>query len=267
MLTINNDFLGYPTTEHNVLFSGSDSEQLYKQNLESKPNDWYYRTNEISYVRNNNGHRCKNIEDIDLDNYILTIGCSQTEGIGLKIEDTYPYILSKNLNCDYYNLGICGTGIDVLNYNLVTWFSKVKKSPKLLIVQWPNQVRMTLINYLINYPKNRIGYSTHGIWSSYSKDIGEFLVLGEQINFFKTTKTLTKNIIRNIATCPIIEVSTSYDGSSDVDIILTQVDYARDYNKAQVHGHLGVESHKINTKILYEKAIMLMDKFKNVIVK
>ena len=72
-------------------------------------------------------------EDIDLDNYILVIGCSQTEGIGLKIEDTYPYLLSKNLNCDYYNLGICGTGIDVLNYNLVTWFTKIKKPPKLLI--------------------------------------------------------------------------------------------------------------------------------------
>jgi len=263
VLSINNDFLGYHITEHNVLFSGSDSEQLYKQHLESKPNDWYYRINEISYVRNNNGHRCKNIEDIDLDNYILVIGCSQTEGIGLKIEDTYPYLLSKNLNCDYYNLGICGTGIDVLNYNLVTWFTKIKKPPKLLIVQWPNQVRMTLLNY----PKHRIEYSPHGIWSSHYKDIEEFLVLGEQINFFKTTKTLTKNIIRNIATCPIIEVSTSFDGSSDVDIILTQVDYARDHNKKQVYGHLGVESHKINTETLYEKAITLMDKFKNVIVK
>jgi hypothetical protein len=264
VLSINNDFLGYHTAKHNELFSGSDSEQLYKQNLQSKPNDWYYRTNEISYVRNNNGHRCKNIEDIDLDNYILIIGCSQTEGIGLKIEDTYPYLLSKKLNCDYYNLGICATGIDVLNYNLVTWFAKIKKPPKLLVVQWPNQVRMTLINY----PKYKtFEYTPHGIWSSYVKDIGEFLVLGEQINFFKTTKTLTKNIIRNIATCPIIEVSTSYDGSSDVDIILTQVDCARDYNKNQVHGHLGVESNKINTEILYEKAITLLDKFKNGIVK
>ena len=243
MLSINNDFLGYHTTEHNVLFSGSDTEELYNQHLESKPNDWYYRTNEVSYVRNNNGHRCKNIEDIDLDNYILTIGCSHAEGIGLKLEDTYPYLLSQQMNCDYYNLGIGGTGIDVLNYNLVTWFAKIKKPPKLLVVQWPNHVRMVLENY----PKYEIGYTPHGIWSSYFKDIGEFLVLGEQINFFKTTKTLTKNIIHTIATCPIIEVGIPHNRFSDVDIILTQLDYARDHNKKQVHGHMGVESHKINT--------------------
>ena len=255
MLTINNDFFGYHPKEHNVEFSGSDSLETYEDNLKTKPDDWYYRTNQISYVRNKNGHRCKNIEDIDLDNYILNIGCSHAEGIGLKLEDTYPYLLSQKMNCDYYNLGIGGTGIDVLNYNLVTWFAKIKNPPKLLVVQWPNRVRMVLENY----PKHKIEYTQHGIWSSFFEGIEEFLVLGEQINFFKTTKTLTKNIIHTIATCPIIEVSTSFDGFSDVDLMLVQKDYARDHNKDQLRGHLGVESQKINTEMLYKEAIRLIN--------
>ena len=142
MLSLNDDFLGYHALEHNVLFSGSDTLEIYENNLKTKPIDWYYRTNQISYVRNKNGHRCKNIEDIDLNNYILTIGCSHTEGIGLKLEDTYPYLLSQMMNCDYYNLGIGGIGIDILNYNLVTWFSKIKNPPKLLVVQWPHRARI-----------------------------------------------------------------------------------------------------------------------------
>jgi hypothetical protein len=159
------------------------------------------------------------------------------------------------MNCDYYNLGIGGTGIDVLNYNLVTWFAKIKNPPKLLVVQWPNRVRMVLENY----PKHKIEYTQHGIWSSFFEGIEEFLVLGEQINFFKTTKTLTKNIIHTIATCPIIEVSTSFDGFSDVDLMLVQKDYARDHNKDQLRGHLGVESQKINTEMLYKEAMKLIN--------
>ena len=241
MLSLNNDFLGYHHQEHNVLFTGSDTQESFDNNLKTKPNDWYYRTNQISYVRNNNGHRCKNIEELDLDNYILFAGCSHTEGIGLKLEDTYPYLLSQKLSCDYYNLSIGGTGIDVLNYNLVTWFAKIKKPPKLLIVQWPHIVRLTLQNL----PDDPTAFYSYGIWSAKDdKKIGEFIVDGDEVNLFNTMFTLTKKIIYNIATCPVITVSTPHN-SYDADIKLTQVDMGRD-------SHLGVESQKINTDLIYK---------------
>jgi hypothetical protein len=47
MLSLNNDFIGYHTLEHNVEFSGSDSEKLYIANLKLQPSDWYYRTTKI----------------------------------------------------------------------------------------------------------------------------------------------------------------------------------------------------------------------------
>ena len=100
MLSLNNDFLGYHPKEHNVRFSGTDTSKIFLENLKTQSNDWYYRSNIISYDRNSNGHRCKNIDEIDLNNYILFIGCSHTEGIGLKLEDTYPYLLSNKLECD-----------------------------------------------------------------------------------------------------------------------------------------------------------------------
>ena len=58
MLSLNNDFLGYHPCEHNVSFSGSDTKELFEHNLKTQTNDWYYRTDQISYVRNNIGHRC-----------------------------------------------------------------------------------------------------------------------------------------------------------------------------------------------------------------
>ena len=257
MLTINNGFLSHHSKYHNVKFHGSDNEALFENNLKIQPTDWYYRTHEITYERNSNGHRCKEITDIDLDNYILFTGCSHTEGTGLELEKTYPYLLSQKIKCDYYNLAVGGSGIDVLNYNIVTWFSKVKKLPKLLVIQWPNLLRMTLETYSKEH-SDYVEYTTHGLWSLGDKRISEFLVLGDKINFFKTTRTLTKNIIHNIANCPIVEIGHPANGFTDVDLMLIQKDSARDVRTHGL-GHMGIESQKIHIEKLYEKAIKLIN--------
>ena len=257
MLTINNGFLGWPTYHQDVSFHASDSKELFEHNLKIKSDDWYYRTHEVSYKFNSNGHRCKEIKDIDLDNYILFIGCSHTEGVGLELEKTYPYLFAQKMQCDYYSLAVSGSGVDVLNYNIVTWFGKVKKLPKLLVIQWPNFLRMTLETY----PKEQydsVEYTTHGMWSSADKRISEFLVLGDRINFFKTTRTLTKNIIHNIANCPIVYIGHPVNGFLDIDLMMMQIDYARD-DRTQGLGHMGIESQKIHTEKLYEKAIKLIN--------
>jgi len=246
MLSINNGFLGYHHTLHNVLFTGSDTEELYQRNLKTQPDDWYYRTNQISYLYNNNGHRCKEISDIDLDNYFLVTGCSHTEGIGLKLEDTWPYLLSQKLNCDYYNLAVGGTGIDVVQYNLLSWLSKIKKPPKFIIVQWPYHVRMVLKDDNIWHPK--------GIWNTKENiDLEKFFVHGNMLGFFESTRMLLKNLLQNISTSTIINVCTESDQYRDGDLLFKQIDIARDAGEGAMSGHLGVKSQIHNTDLLLSK--------------
>jgi len=243
MILFENDFIGYEPAVHNVLFSGSDTEELYAQNLKSKPNDWYYRTNQISYIRNSNGHRCREIKDIDLSNYILYAGCSHTEGIGLELEKTYPYMLSKLVNCDYYNLGIGGTGIDVLLHNLIVWFGTVKQKPKLVIIQWPVWTRYARF---VKEPTNE-NLLDNGVWL-----IGGFkdptLMEGESVHYFKTIEHLARIKINHIIDVPIINVGfTDYPSISNDDfVIFEQTDTARD-------PHLGIESNKNLTSKLYHR--------------
>jgi hypothetical protein len=235
------------------------------ENLKSQPADWYYRTNKISYVRNSNGHRCKEITDIDLDNYILYTGCSHTEGIGLKLEDTYPYLLSQKLKCDYYNLSIGGTGIDAVNYNLLMWFAKIKKPPKLLILQWPHHTRATTKFFENPHKLIPEPWYNYGIWSTKDtnnknhKNIGNFLMSGEDIGFFKSLRILTKTLAYNMATCPIFELSTAYDLLNEGEYQLKQIDKARDISPAMPRGHLGIKSELINTNYLYQEASKLLN--------
>ena len=250
MLYINNDFLGYHPSLNKVFFSGSDTEELYQKNLMLQSKDWYYRTNEISYVRNTNGHRCKDIEDIDLDNYILFTGCSHTEGIGLKLEDTYPYLLSKKLNCDYYNLAVGGTGVDTLSYNITTWFAKIKKQPKLLVIQWPHLLRVLGKN--LGHSKNDYRSKhlvTHGMWE---KRADIFFSEGEYLGIFNQAKVLAKKIVNNITDCPVISLNALYGELDEGDLHIIQVDTARDININGI-GHLGRSSNLINTELIYDK--------------
>ena len=52
------------------------------------------------------------------ENKIVCIGCSFTEGVGLYIEETWPYILSQKLNKPYIQLSIAGASAGYVMWQL-----------------------------------------------------------------------------------------------------------------------------------------------------
>lgn len=219
-MRFNNNFIGYPPTEISN-FIGGDSEELYLKNLNTQPEDWYYRHNKITYEYNSNGHRCREIEDIDLDNYILFAGCSHVEGIGLELEKTFAYRVAETLGVDYYNLALGGSGVDVMTYNLMTWLHTTKKLPKFLVILWPQSARyMTLHDgYMsLQVPANHM-----------NDDNSRFIVLGEKIGFFDTVNKLSNKLI-----------TTGYNETTILHLQYFHFqDYARDLS------HAGNESNQI----------------------
>ena len=185
MIRFNENFIGCDPNV-TVEFAGGDQSFMYEKNLAEQPDDWYYRFNKITYQYNSLGHRCKNIEDIDLDNYLLFTGCSHAEGVGLELEKTFPYIISEQLGMDYYNLALGGSGIDIMTYNLMMWLNTVKKLPKALIVLWPSNTRFALNDgeevSLVNV-------------SSDNEDHLRFLALGTDIGYFDSVRSVSERLI------------------------------------------------------------------------
>lgn len=249
MLSINDSFIGYCESERNVDFSGSDQLLNFQNQLKKQPQDWYYRHNSISYVRNKLGHRCKDLDDLNQDNYILFTGCSHTEGIGVELEKTYPYLIAKSLGCDYYNLALGGTGIDVLMYNLTIFNLTVTKKPKYLIVQYPDVTRYSSMDM-----DNSI--ASHGAWEK-NPDHQTFVILHQQLGLARFKLHLAKEII-NLLGSP--SLSTLFLGDPKIkeyevpiDYILNSIDLGRDM-------HPGIESHKKNANCIIDK---LKEKFNN----
>jgi len=230
-MRLNYPFLGYDETNFTRNFSGGDEEESFLQNLNTQPDDWYYRNADITYSYNEYGHRCKNIAELDLDNYILFTGCSHTEGVGLELEKTYAHKLSTALGYDYYNLAKAGTGIDTMIYNLNMWFLLVQKKPKYMFVQWPDETRFTIIHGVQADPC--------GAWKN-DEDTQKFIYYGDKLNFFLSRKTLAeKNTQLMVDESALININVMHQKNSEGSkLILHKNDLARDL------AHPGIQSHE-----------------------
>jgi hypothetical protein len=84
-------------------YYGSDSLQNIDQNWQIP----------IVYKFNPNGFRTYdfNLNDKDIN---IALGCSQTLGVGLPVEMTWPYLLEKQTNTKTYNLGLGGASSDTV---------------------------------------------------------------------------------------------------------------------------------------------------------
>ena len=186
-------------------YTGSDSLENYEKQLKSKPNDWYYKDLPIEYRLNKNGHRSKDIVDLNLEDYILFIGCSHTYGVGNRLEDTYPFLLSQNLNCDYYNLAIGGTGSDTAYHNLNVWLTRFQNNmPKLIIWQWIYPARFLGKLDRDNYNS----FDTFGPWLG-KINVDKLLVLQEEYSIFDTRDILVGEFLNHLNNkIPVIEVSS-----------------------------------------------------------
>lgn len=209
----------------------ADTEENYLKNFSKNPEKLIY-FDSVTHKFNNTGHRCKNIDEIDLNNYVLCIGCSQTFGLGNYIEDTYPYMLSKALNMDYYNLGLVGSGTDTHLHNLLIWCNTMPM-PKFIVWQWTSDARVICMrgeNFI--YGANP--------WAN-NDDINHMLTLADSLGFFKIRRKLATEILKIIDT-PIIQIDISLNKES---IHFDCLDFSRDMR------HLGPKSHTNVSQCIY----------------
>jgi len=112
------------------LWEGSDTKEI-AENSDKK----------IQYTLNSQGYRCPEFDEINWEESIITLGCSNTFGIGLDDKDTYSSKLEKITNYPVINLGMGGWSIWQIVYNVRTI---AKYNPKYTVLQVPDRGRFAL---------------------------------------------------------------------------------------------------------------------------
>lgn len=194
------------------------------------------------YGDNNSlGHRAKELHELDYNNYILFGGCSITWGTGLNLEETYPYLTSKNLNVDYYNLAIQGGSIDLAVVNIFAFLKNIQQKPKFIVLQYPGPFRFLLSDDLINF-KNI------GPWVKQIEE-RDILIDLHKSNYLFTKYYLYEQLVSCISV-PVIHVrhENNIDLPKNVKnvLVINQLDVARDKI------HAGIQSNKNFASVLTE---------------
>lgn len=123
-------------------FAHTDTEELYKRNLERFGSDWHWAKTPVNYKFNKYGYRMnKELEDVDFNNYYAFFGCSYTMGVGLPIEETYSYRIAEAAGVDYINGALGGAPVELVLYNIITLLTTAPNKPKVVVINWPELYR------------------------------------------------------------------------------------------------------------------------------
>jgi hypothetical protein len=152
---------------------------------------------DLADIFNSRGHRCKEIEEINLQNYILFAGDNVGVGWGTPLEETYPYLISKALNIDYYNLSIFNGGLDSLKYNLITWYHKIPQKPRAIIIS--NE-------FLNSFIVSDVNGENITPCDLSDERIQTILDTGNTTNYFKTKQYFTDKLLANLIKTPIYQI-------------------------------------------------------------
>jgi hypothetical protein len=123
----------------------SDTEELYKKNLVEQrslleKNNWIDR--KFTYTFNSEGFRSERFTN---NPTAMFLGCSNTIGIGLPVENVWPTLVAKQLNMSCANLGQGGASADTAFRLCLGWIDKIK--PKIVIFLQPPGIRWEMVRY------------------------------------------------------------------------------------------------------------------------
>jgi hypothetical protein len=116
--------------------------------LDCIPVDWPKKENkhrQVTYRYNSDWFRSENFTKTHDGMHLLFAGCSNSEGIGADIENTwssmlYEEIANHNKVSGYFNLSQSGAGIDSIVHNITTYINKYG-SPDVIFILLPNILR------------------------------------------------------------------------------------------------------------------------------
>lgn len=137
----NYKFLPNHATKKDMFWFDSDSEEAYKKNLLTQPNDWYYRDNIVEYTVNKQGYRTREFNHIDWANSVVMFGCSVTFGNGIDDEHTISTQLEKIIDMPVINMGVSGSSM-LFNHHNNLILREGYPTPRAVVNYWPGHDRI-----------------------------------------------------------------------------------------------------------------------------
>jgi hypothetical protein len=200
------------------------------------PNSFYYRQNfEIrkgipedlnhSYKYNSDGYRSddfKNIGDVHEGKHILFAGCSETEGVGTKLENVWSHIVYQKITeaekCSgFFNIGSKGLSIDMIFQQVLSYIEKSGK-PDVLFINFPDLFKFYIWDERLQTWAAKIGTQTGIAYNLYDKFYLKDLKQG-----MESEQSL---LIEDVMNDEILKALCAVNGTYFVPELISEEEYA-----------------------------------------
>lgn len=193
----------------------TDSADAYEKNQADV--DPIYTGKHIDYTFNSHGYRCNELDSYPANNFLLALGCSYTQGVGLFNEHVWCNVLGDKINMPAMNLGAPGMGLEFVMYTTLNYLQGNFPLPKVVVIQHSEVSRHVQLRKLDDDPKPRveIEHSPADGTLSAKEHYIELNNDGNYTNLFKMgyyTDIITK--LWNDAGVPVIHWTFAGDGDN-----------------------------------------------------
>jgi hypothetical protein len=190
-----------------------------------RPEYWVRYSNPTSvtnvhYKMNSYGYRCDEF-DLNSEFPVVFMGCSNTLGLGLPVEDTWAHKTISNIrtkvnkNVPYWNLARNGSSLDLQFWNLNKHIDQLK--PRLIILLVPPIYRRNIVlqNHIHSFLVNENHKAENNLPLELQKSKGllvdESFVLHEMYKYFMLIDALCSKYNTQL----LFQYCDLYEGDSD----------------------------------------------------
>lgn len=127
---------------------GTDSQEQFEKNLQNSlyraqlQKYGFDQPTAISYEFNSHGFRCK---EFDHSPGFIALGCSQTAGVGMPANQTWPRLVSHKLGLMCWNLAVGGASMDTCMRLLYHYIDLL--NPRMVLLLRPSMVRLEIFDH------------------------------------------------------------------------------------------------------------------------
>lgn len=181
---------------------------------------------------NSLGHRCREISEINLQNYILFACENLGTSLDLPLEKTFPYILAEKLNTDYYNLSLFRGGVDSVKFNLLSWLSRIKQKPRAIVIS---------CEFINSFLVTELNSDTFSPCEYDDESIKDLFHYGNYTGYFNFKNELIQYQINSLVNLPIYQIiykdRSPILTKNTIDILVdnTQPDHVELASKIETH--------------------------------
>jgi hypothetical protein len=119
----------------------------------------YYEIEEDFYTFNSMGYRTYEFNEIADKKFDLTIGCSYTEGVGLRFNEIWTHYYETHFGTKLVNLAKGGASADYISLTLMAWVNSNMPLPNSIVILWTNPFRKSYIKYYDDIEHVSSGFS------------------------------------------------------------------------------------------------------------